>query len=253
MTPNVRIASFLAGGGAGTDGFYIKKKGLVGLTGGVGVRRNVVPRAAAHGDFRVPVFRESRFVDISGPCYAESEEKLDEYNRQLTGLMADGGQLPVIFDMPRGPLWAMGELAADPEFDITVWGERADWMLPLYFPNPRLFGEPHVVSQPQGVAAISLNRGNFPATSIFTITGNAPGYTIAGPAGRYRTVNSAVSSNAPHIIDNATGFVTQLGVPLDGTSFGSTWSVPGGGTVAQTITPTSGTLSMTVSTPATTI
>jgi hypothetical protein len=132
---NVRIGSWVAEGGAGNDGFYIKDGGLVGVTGGVGVRRNVVPRASGHGDFRVPSFRESRYVDVSGPCEADSAEKLDWFDRQLTGLMAEG-PATVVFDLPGGPLWAVGELATDPEFDITLWGQRADWMLPLYFANP---------------------------------------------------------------------------------------------------------------------
>jgi len=247
---NVRIGSWRADGGAGMDGFFIEDGGLVGLTGGVGVKRNIVAREQAHGDYRVPSFKAARFVTVSGPCWARSAEELERYARLFTGLFAEGEQT-VVFDTPGGPLWAVGELASDPEFDVTLWGQRASWQLPLYFRDPRLFGDAHTLAATAGNPVVAINRGNFAATSIITVTGVASGYTITGPGGLTRSIVSPITTGNPHVIDMATGYVRNNSGFLEGVSSGSTWAVPAGGTATQTISSGSGSVSMSVETKAT--
>ena len=233
--PNVRVGGLTFFGGAGSDGFYIKDGGLTGLFGGVGVRSDSIPRPQAHGDYDVPVFRSSRMVSIMGPCEADSEERLDFYDRQFTGLLADGQSGRVVFDMPGGPRWGDARLAAN-EFEPVLWGRRADYMLQLRFANPRLFGEARTFAE--GVPAFHF--GNFPAAPVLTVTSaSAGGYTISGPSGKQFIVTAPLVSGHPHTIDMATGLLEVDGVVVfGGVSRADTWAVPAGAQGTMTVSGT---------------
>jgi len=235
---NVRIGSLDFRGGDGQDGFYIEGQGLQGLLSGVDVKRDSVSRPQAHGDFDVPGFLESRIVTLAGPCIAASEDVLSHRGRMLTGLLADGGSLPVTFDVPGGPLWGRARLASKTEFDVTHWGSRARYQLSLLFANPRLFGE----SRTRAAFLPIANYGNFGAAPVHTVFGDAPsGYQIAGVAGKVFTVTRPLVAGVPHVVDMANGYLRVGGVIVyGGISRGDTWVVPAGGQVTHTIFAPSG-------------
>lgn len=237
---NVRIGQWLAEGGAGQDGFYIHT--IKGLFNGPGVRGESVPRPQAHGDHDVPVFRSPRIVVIEGPCIADSSERLDWQSNVFSGLLAEGQSGQVIFDMPGGPRWGNARLAVgtQPEFDVTLWGSRAEYQLQLKFANPRLFGESRTFAS--GVAA--MHYGNFTAAPVITVTGSAPsGYTINGPAGRQYKVTAALGAT-PHVIDMADGYLRINGdVVSNAVTIADTWGIPSGTSSTITVTPVSGTAS----------
>ena len=232
---NVRIGQWTAWGGAGQDGFYIKGQGLKGLFSGVGVRDKSVERPQGHGDFDIPPTRSARFLTIGGPCIAESAERLDWYNRVLTGLLSGGESGRVVFDMPGGPLWGDARLQGTPEFEPTLWGQRADWQLSLKFADPRLFGDARTFAAGEP----AYHYGNFPAIPVFTISGDMPGgYAIDGPNGKQFRVTKPLVPGQPHVIDMATGWLTVGGVVQTGVvARGDVWAIPGGAQVTNYVTP----------------
>lgn len=239
---SVRVGGLEFHGGAGQDGFYIEGEGLQGLLSGVDVKRDSVSRPQSHGDFDVPGYLEARIVSLAGPCIAESAEVLAHRGRQLTGLLADGGSLPVTFDVPGGPLWGTARLADKTEFDVSLWGSRAQYNLRLLFANPRLLGE----SRTAGAFSPAFNYGNFPATPIHTVVGTSPaGYTIGGPDGKQYIVTQPLVAGSPHVIDMATGYLTINGATIfGGVSRADTWAIPGGGNFAHTLNAAVGTLTL---------
>jgi len=240
---NVRIGGLTFWGGEGSDGFYIRKGGLKGFLDGVGVRGNSVERPMAHGDFDLPVFRSARTVSISGPCLAPSEGEWMHRNRQLTGLFGDGRSGRVTFDVGGTVLWGDARLGDTPQWEPQMWGSRADYLLVLRFADPRLFGETRTFAG--GVAA--YHYGNFAASPVHTVSGVGSGYTINGPGGKTFTVTEAVTSEVPHRIDMATGFLEVGGVVVVGqVTSADVWAVPGGGTVTHTLTGSGLTLSTAV-------
>ena len=245
---NVRIEQWIARGGAGNDGFYVKGKGLKGVFSGVGVRGKSVERSQAHGDLEVPVLRSSRFVTIAGPCIADSAEKLDWYSTVLTGLLADGESARVIFELPGKTRWGIAKLNDTPEFEPVKWGERAEWQLSLKFANPRLYGDAQTFPNAQWSLSQIHHFGNFKASPVITVTGSAPsGYTLNLPGGKQFKVTRALVSGSPHVIDMADGYLRIGGVIVSNSvTRADLIAVPGGAAVAISVTPVSGTASLSV-------
>jgi hypothetical protein len=203
------------------------------LGGGVGVKADRVARPLAHGDYDVPVFREARIVSLEGICLTDSAERQDHSGRQLLSILGDGSSGRVVFRMPGGTMWGDARLADSPEFEPTLWGQHAAWMLQLRFANPRLFGEARTFSS----GAAAYHFGNFTASPVFTVTGSmGSGYSITG-AGRTFTTSKPLVSGTPHVVDMSTGYLTINGVVQTGVvSSGDTWGVPAGTTVVNTLT-----------------
>lgn len=239
----VSIGSWFASGGHGSDGFFIAElSGVQG--GGVGVKADRVARPLAHGDYDVPVFREARVVSLEGICLTGSAERQDFLGRQLLSVLGDGSSGRVVFRMPGGAMWGDARLADSPEFEPTLWGQHASWLLQLRFANPRLFGESRTFAS----GAPAYHFGNFTASPVFTVSGDMPsGYTIAG-AGRTFTTSKPLVSGTPHVVDMSTGYLTIGGVVQTGVvSSGDTWGVPAGSSVVNTLSGSgTGTLSVRV-------
>lgn len=226
---NVRINQWRASGGAGNEGFYIET--LKGL-GGVGVRSDDIPRPQSHGEFDVPVFRTARVVTIVGPCETTSPERMQQYEDQFTGLLADGSWAKVFFDLPTGTRWGYARLADTPEFDSVLWGQRSEYMLQLKFNDPRLYGS----AKSFDGGSPSYHYGNFAATPTHTISGSRiGGYTVSGPVGKKFIVTATLTNGSPHTIDRAGNlFINDVQV------FGrviqaDTWTIPAGGQVVQSV------------------
>ena len=163
--------------------------------------------------------------------------------------MTQGDSERVLVEYAGLTTWADARLGAKTQFTPAFAGAKtADFQLQLWCPNPRRFGGTNTPDA--GTTVTSLHYGNFPATSVITVSGSmSSGYTINGPAGKVYTVTAAVVSGIPHVIDMATGLLMIDGVYVTGVvTQGDTWAVPPGMQVVQTLVPVSGTGTMSVAT-----
>lgn len=227
------------------SGFYVEQGGFSGWEEGTAPRLTEIFRPQAHGMFDLPVFQGARVVTISGVAVAESSAALAHMAAQITGLLADGSSERVFVHENGLDTWASARLGARTKFSpIFGAGKYANYELTLWCPNPRKFGE--VREFASGEAA--YHYGNFTAAPVMTVAGTiGTGYTIAGPDSKLFTVTQPVVSGTPHTIDMATGHLTVDGAIVHGEiTQGDTWGIPGGSTVTNTLTPVSGSGTLTV-------
>jgi hypothetical protein len=241
----VRIGSLTFWGNRSQSGygFFIGPDGFEGWDDGVDVKRDGASRPQAHGDFDVPGFLESRVVSLSGDVVVDPTKGRAWMRSALTGLGADGNSMRVVVEHNGETQWADGRLALKTKFKATGTDKRhATFQLQLWFANPRKFGDAVAFPNAKYSLAEVHHRGNFAAVPIHTVTGSMPaGYTINGPAGKKFTVTAPVTSGNPHVIDMATGRVTVNGsVVLGAVTRGDTWSIPGGAQVIHSLSPVSG-------------
>jgi hypothetical protein len=228
-------------------GFLITPDGFKGWDDSTPTKRQKVDRPWAHGAFGIRGFRDSRIVTLAGYCFADSEQQLDWYGSQLTGLLADGDVGQIVVEHSGKTTWTQCYVDDEPQFDVIASGAAATYELKLWCPNPRKFGNTN--TPPAAATVTSYHYGNFPATSVITVSGSMSGYTIAGPTGKLYTVTQPVVAGHPHVIDMATGLLSIDGAYVTGVvSRGDTWAVPPGAQVVQTLTPLSGSGVMSVST-----
>lgn len=223
-------------------GFTIRKRGLTGLSDGVGVRRPDTPRPGQHGSFDEPVLLESRIISVSGKCFARSEDELYDLGAELRGLGATGERFPLSIEHAGHSLWGWARRGAQPIFEDHPALLYADWQFDFWLPNPRLFGETRESVSTPGVYASAINRGNFPATPRFVVDAPfANGYRIEGPDGRLYTVVPPMTGSSKDVIDFSTGFVARNGTTmLDAVTSSRLWTVPGGAEVRWRITAIDG-------------
>ena len=231
-------AETAAGGVA--SGFVITQNGLTGWDDGTNIRRNTVYREQAHGEFDVPGFQSGRVVSVAGICYATSAQQMRYYKAVLGGLLADGGSAQIIFDQVDATTWGFGHLTGQTRFTPVLPASLSNYQIQFWFPDPRRYGPSNTFGPASSVTAV--HYGNFTAAPVLTVAGSMPsGYTVAGPAGKVFTVTAAVVSGSPHTIDMATGYLTIGGVIQTGVvTVANTWGVPPGQTVTMTLTPVSG-------------
>ncbi len=226
--------------------YLIGPGGIEGWFEGVGGRRNGGDRPAAHGSFDVPVFRSERTPSITGTILASSREELEHGKNRLTGLLADGevGRLTVHGDY--GSSWAdvrqMGVKLG------SVDGFEADFQIQFVASDPRRYGETQTFT---GTSVQPYHYGNATAIPVIEVTGSLPtGYRVNGPDGRQYRVGQALSSGQTHRIDMSTGWLYRNNVLQTAAGVVTryqTWGIPPGSTgVAMSLTPNSGSGSMTV-------
>jgi len=225
-----------------STGFYLDE-GEFAWFDGVDVRRDTTERPQAHGSFDTPGFLGSRTIPMKGICLASSTAELAHMGNQLKGVLAGGGSGRVQVVWNGETTWADVRLAAQTKFSPDPVNLVGDFQITFWAADPRKFGETRTFAA--GVAAYHF--GNFAASPVHTITGVAAGYTINGPGGKTFTVTEAVTSEVPHRIDMATGFLEVGGVVVVGkVTSADVWTVPGGGTVTHTLTGAGLTLSTAV-------
>lgn len=230
------------------DGFVIDADGFTGWDDGVDVRREVHDIPRGHGAFDLPGYLEPRVFAAKGLCYADTPERLEWWRGVLTGLLADGGSGRVVVENRGLTTWADARLATRSEFTKIPGGATmARYRVQFWAADPRKYGQTRTYGPATIVAASHF--GNFPAAPLLTVTGAMPsGYTIGGPDGRTFVVSQALTSGHTHRIDMRTGRLTLDGVlQVGAVSVGQTWGIPGGASVTHTLTPVSGTGTITVS------
>jgi hypothetical protein len=201
------------------------------------------------------VYGAARRVLARGRCYAPSFEELEQRGLILTGVLAGGNSAPVFVDHMGSTKWAPGRQGAEkPVFQKMPAGfPLARWELAVKFASPNRYGDENHVDGPvaNGTPAVAKNRGNAPASPHLIVAGSMGGYSVVTPRGDIYQVTAPVTTGHPHTIDLETGDLMRDGLYLDGVSFGGKWKVPGGGELAHTLVPTSGSGTLTVATPPT--
>lgn len=223
--------------------FALDSDGVKSVWGGVDVRREDVPRPAAHGSFDLPGFLTPRVIPVSGHMSSPSKFELENSMGRLSGLLATGGKTRLTIDGPNGSRWCDVRLASATQI-TQLDATTARFLVTFWAPDPRMYGE--VREFASGVAAVQY--GNFPATPRLLIGAGSGGYTVTGPNGRKVVVTSAPAG--AHEIDFATGGLFVSGVRQVGAiSIYQPWTIPpgipgvvatisGSRTLAQRITDT---------------
>jgi hypothetical protein len=234
------------------SGLYLGPDGFTGWTGGPSMRRDVVQRVLAAGDFDAPGNLDSRTATFSGVCVTPSAGETDALGDRLTGLLADGRSGQVTVQATSKSQYGQARRAGETQFDVRGRTPRiADWQLQLWFPDPRKFGEFRLFPASAGATVGVSHRGNFGASPVVDIAGAMPGgYTLFGPAGKTYAVTAPVTASAPHQIDLHTGLLRIAGATRYGvTTSADTWVIPPGQVVSHRLVPASGTGSFVVGVP----
>lgn len=210
--------------------FVLDSDGVKSVWGGVDVRREDVPRPAAHGSFDLPGFLSPRVIPISGHMSSPSKFELENSMGRLSGFLAEGSKDRLTIDGPNGPRWCDVRLASATQI-TQLDATTARFLVTFWAPDPRMYGE--VREFASGVAAV--HYGNFPATPRLLIGAGSGGYTVSGPGGRRVVVTSAPSG--AHYIDFASGglFTASDVRQVGAISIYQPWTVPPGipGVVAR--------------------
>lgn len=224
-------------------GFNITK--FTGWNDGAPARSSSIEIPMGDGEFDVPVFKAARSVSIEGFCLSRSVPDLGQWQSRFTALGALGTDILFQASEFGRTLWGNAKPDGTPEWDATDGLARAEFAVDLRFRDPRKYGETRTFAS--GVPA--YHYGNYWSTPYMQVAGAMPGgYTINGPAGKKYTVTAPVAAGAPHYIDMATGILRVGGLPLFGVvSQGDTWSLPPGKQTVTTLTPVSGSGTLTVS------
>ncbi len=154
-------------------------------------------RANADGEYDLPIYNQARLINIGGHLHTDSHEQMHEAATFLTGAMSGRFQVSGHGSV----LWADAKRNGGVKF-TPVTDILARWQLRLKAVNPRKYGDTATFN----FASIGdlFQRGNYPASPVFTITGDAPlGYTINGENGEEYLVTTALVPGAPHTINFA--------------------------------------------------
>jgi hypothetical protein len=200
-----------------------------------------VERPNADGDFDLEVFYKARYITITGRLFSTSHEQLHRAMNRFSGLVQKNGRLQV---SGHGPTqWADVKRASG--FSMTpVTDQFAQWQVRLKAVNPRKYGD----TTPFTFTSIGdlSQRGNYPASPVFTVTGNSPaGYTINGEHGEEYKVTIPLVPGVPHIINFANARLRIAGVLRNnGNGAADVWATAAG-SVTRYIFSTSGSISVT--------
>lgn len=221
-----------------TTGLFVAPDGFTGWDDGAEVRRDAIVRPGAHGEFDVPSFLGARVVGVDGWALAAHQEELGLQRSIITGMGATGGRIKLNVEHQGENLWAWARIGAKTQFrdaGVRRGRVRARWLWQMVCADPRKYG----AADRYASGEEALNRGNFPATPVFTVSGDRPGgYTINGPAGRSVVVTRPLVAGIPHTYDMRTRQLSVGGVVVfGGVAQASRWGVPGGGGVVHTVTP----------------
>lgn len=224
----MRIEDVAFWGGYGDEGFFIDPDGFEGWEDTPDARYEEIVVPGADGSYDSETEVAARLLIVTGKCKTNlGDEKLGWYGRRLAGLLQ--GKKRVNVDYQGLQSFADGRLASAVKFRTTLPGREARFQFSMRFHNPRKFGArvPLAVTGP-GVRQEIFHRGNVMAYPQFVVRGTMPGYRIEGPDTTW-VVARAVTPATPHLLDSATGVLSENGgVPLSSITSGSGWGIPPG-------------------------
>lgn len=210
--------------------YLLARNGLRGWRGG-DLRREELPRPAAHGAFDFNGYQAQKVISVTGTILASSEPALKHMKDTVLSILSRGGSGRMSVDEDSSSTWRDVRLVScsDPE-DLDELS--ATFSLTFWAADPRRYGE--VRDYNAGIAAV--HYGNFDANPRLLIGAGSGGYTVTGPGGRVVTVTTAPA--AAHEIDFAAGGLYLAGVRQVGAiSVYQPWTIaPGTPGAAATIT-----------------
>lgn len=210
---------------------------LDGWYGGVGISAEATQRAVHHGQVAAKGQRTGRALTLGAQMYFEHERDRDIADRFVSGILQDGGfgELTYMVD----GLEATAYVRLDGEVKHATTGyDYIELEVPLFAPNPYLFGKKKRITMPTitsgaglewdgGLFAdgildwgdsapipVATNDGNAPAWMTFSVSGEMDfGFEIS--IGRNHIVwPHHLNPNRDVIIDTGRGRVTQGGVDV---------------------------------------
>lgn len=216
-----------------------------------GVKADDVERPMADGNFPGVSYLDARNLDMDGFLVATSHEKLVH---QINRLKAQRGRtVRVTVEEPGLTTWADAEIRA---VRVSLFGFAAEahFEIQFHMPDPRKIGSPDELA-PFGSGVQAFHRGNYASTPNVTVTGVMPsGYRINGPDGMFYQVTQALAAGQTHRIDFETGFLYRNDVLQQGAvSRAEVWTIPPGLGVVMTLVPVSGSGTLAVTPPYTSI
>lgn len=216
-------------GGEGDHTFTIERDALKGIdAGGVGVRRNAIPRPTGDGDFPTRGYRTGRQVSWAGLVNTSSPDDQQHALLRLRSWGADGELARLMFDTPIATLWADFYLVESPDVEILVFGQTARYMVRAYAPYPALYGTTKTYSTAEQLH----HYGNRKAWPLVTVTGAGTGYSLTSQ-GRTFQVTTALPAGATDVVDMSTGGVKRNGATLiGGVGAARVWGVDPGRSVS---------------------
>lgn len=185
----------------------------------------------------------ARFPRMSGFVSANTGSELEALRRHIIGLNRPGKR-QVMVEIGRDWFTLTAEVT-NVMWDQASFAPEATWSVELRCTDPLKRGERNTYTAPATV----YHRGRFGALPKVTVkaTTAMSGYRINGPGGKQFIVTAPLPAGATDVIDFATGWVYRNGALLEkATSRSEVWEIPPGTGVAMSLTPTTGTGTMTV-------
>ena len=229
--------------GQGMHDFVIEPDGFSGWDDGVDMRVEDTARPQRHGSLDLPVYQGSRTVSLSGQSFAANNAKLRCNRNRLAGLLAGGGSGRIQVDRDGDVQWADCKLAARTKFTERGGQDMADYQIQVWCPDGRKYGRTWEYTASVGAPASGVRHyGNFEATPMFEVTGNAPsGYTITIKGLVFNVVYPLIPGQT-HSINYDDGDLVINGVAVPGAiGYGFTPKVtPGVPTALAVVAPGGG-------------
>lgn len=221
------------------DGFSLET--ITGWLSAPDMRRESRERQQAHGVMKAPGYLDQRLIVLEGKCFTTNAETQGHMAARLSGLLADGGYGRLTVEHEGTTLWADVGLQSQ-DFDITLYGQVAEYQIQFLAPDPFRYGETHTYGPAGPLGEIPVfHYGNAKAYPRFSVAGTiSEDYAVYGPGTgdtrkRFK-VNGTVSSGHPNVIDLKTGIVKVDGIQRRGViEDATTWGVPGGTTISHTL------------------
>ena len=251
--------------------------GLDGWVGGVSVKLDRTDRLC-DGVLLEPMRREGREITVAGAVTLDTPAEAWALERYISGMFTGRGLGVITVTQDGASLTAAVQLDGTVKIATYIDPDPAvEWEIPVYAPDPCLYGPPQstfIGQQGVGIglrypffaasdgsvlhfgtaveqSAVLTNTGNATAYPTYAITGDLPsGFTIVQGAGLVR-FDGSCTADAPVTVDMA-GQVTvggqdrtwlcgeaNWGGVAPGQSLSPTFSAPqGAGTCTATIYPT---------------
>ena len=236
-----------------------------GLDGGLGVSSTKTDRLG-DGVSQSGWRRPGREITVGGTYFSPGEADSRAFIAMLDGLGASGGLMRLVRHAGPDVRWCDVRLDGDPKVTAVVEDDfgRVEWELPLYAPDPHLYGPERTVQATTAAAGYGLvwplfdsgvldwgadgpaangtlwNAGTVDAWPVVTVVGNAAsGFVLSDGQGHEVVYRGAVTVQAPVTVDFASGSAVQSGSDrgelLTGRGW---WCVPAnGGSVTPAVRP----------------
>lgn len=231
----------------GTDRFgrwVTKRDEFDGWWDSPDIKGESTDHANADGEYDLPTYNQARILTISGHLHTENAKVQQSAMHHLSGPML--GRLQV--ELHGSTLWADAKRTASVNFN-PVTDKLLQWQVRLKCPDPRKFADRNLFTVAGGGSADVYHYGNYAASPVVTITGDAPnGYTITGPNGKLFSCIAPLTTAQTHVVDFRDGLLRINGYYWTGyMGQADVWTVGAGQKVPMGLTVPAGTATASIS------